>query len=264
MRKLLLTSLACTALFLATVAPSCAAIRAEAVPYRHGDMQLEGYLAYDDALKGVRPAVLIVHEWWGLNDYIKKRTVQFAGMGYIAFAADIYGKNVVTKDPKKAAELAGKFRTGNRTLLRERVNAGLQILKNHPLVDQQRIAAIGYCFGGTTVLELARSGAEVSGVVSFHGGLDTPNPADAKNIKAKVLVLHGADDPNVSLPQVIAFQDEMRKGKVDWQMISYGGAVHSFTNPESGSDPSRGVAYNENADRRSWQHMKVFFAEIFK
>jgi dienelactone hydrolase len=265
MRKLLFTSIACTALFaVATVAPSWAAIRTEVVPYRHGDVQLEGYLAYDNTVKAARPAVLIVHEWWGLNDYVKKRTVQLAGMGYIAFAADIYGKGVVTKDPKEAGALAGKFRIGDRTLLRERVNAGLQVLRNHPLADKQRIAAIGYCFGGTTVLELARSGVEVSGVVSFHGGLDTPNPDDARNIRAKVLVLHGADDPNVPLQQVIAFQDEMRKAKVDWQMISYGGAVHSFTNPESGSDPSRGAAYNEKADRRSWEHMKVFFAEIFK
>ena len=144
------------------------------------------------------------------------------------------------------------------------MNAGLKVLRDHPLTDKLRIAAIGYCFGGTTVLELARSGAEIAGVVSFHGGLDTPNPDDAKNIKAKVLVLHGADDPNVPVSQVIAFQEEMRRAKVDWQMVSYGGAVHSFTNPDSGSDPSRGAAYNAKADKRSWEHMKVFFTEIFK
>jgi dienelactone hydrolase len=126
------------------------------------------------------------------------------------------------------------------------------------------MAAIGYCFGGTTVLEIARSGAELAGVVSFHGGLATPNPDDAKNVKGKILVLHGADDPFVPPKQVIAFQEEMRNAGMDWQMVSYGGAVHSFTNPDSGNDPSKGAAYNEKADRRSWEAMKVFFAEILK
>ena len=138
------------------------------------------------------------------------------------------------------------------------------MLKEHPLVDRQRIAAIGYCFGGTAVLELARSGADIAGVVSFHGGLGTPRPADPHTFKAKVLVLHGADDPNVPLQQVIDFQEEMRKAKADWQMICYGGAVHAFTNPASGSDPSKGVAYNEKADRRSWEHMNIFFDELFQ
>jgi len=148
--------------------------------------------------------------------------------------------------------------------MRARANAGLEVLKKHPLTDVNRIAAIGYCFGGTVVLEMARSGAELAGVVSFHGGLSTPNPSDAKNIKGKVLVLHGADDPAVPPDQVIAFQDELRKAGVDWQMVSYGGAVHSFTNPEAGNDPSRGAAYNEKADKRSWEAMKTFFGEIFK
>jgi dienelactone hydrolase len=141
--------------------------------------------------------------------------------------------------------------------MRSRANAGLEVLRNHPLADVNRIAAIGYCFGGTVVLEMARSGAELAGVVSFHGGLSTPNPSDAKNIKGKVLVLHGADDPAVPPDQVIAFQDELRKAGVDWQMVSYGGAVHSFTNPEAGNDPSRGAAYNEKADKRSWEAMKT-------
>jgi dienelactone hydrolase len=140
----------------------------------------------------------------------------------------------------------------------------LEALKNHPLVDPNRVAAIGYCFGGGTVLELARSGAELAGVVSFHGNLNTPNPEDAKNINCKVLALHGADDPHVPQEHVLAFQDEMRSGGVDWQMVLYGGAVHSFTNPASGNDPSKGVAYNERADRRSWRAMKSFFAELFE
>ena len=240
-----------------------AALRTEVVEYKHGDVVLEGYLAYDDAVKGRRPGVIVVHEWWGLNNYAKMRTEQIAKLGYIAFAIDMYGKGMRAKDAKEAGSLSGIYR-GDRPLMRARANAGLEVLRNHPMTDIKRIAAIGYCFGGTTVLEMARSGAELAGVVSFHGGLSTPNPGDAKNIKGKVLVLHGADDPAVPPDQVIAFQDEMRKANVDWQMVSYGGAVHSFTNPDAGRDPSRGSAYNEKADRRSWEAMKFFFGEIFK
>jgi len=240
-----------------------AALRTEVVEYKHGDVVLEGYLAYDDAVKGKRPGIIVVHEWWGLNPYARMRTGQLAKLGYIAFAIDIYGKGVRAKDPAEAGTLSGIYR-GNRPLMRSRANAGLEVLRNHPLADVNRIAAIGYCFGGTVVLEMARSGAELAGVVSFHGGLSTPNPSDAKNIKGKVLVLHGADDPAVPPDQVIAFQDELRKAGVDWQMVSYGGAVHSFTNPEAGNDPSRGAAYNEKADKRSWEAMKTFFGEIFK
>ena len=240
-----------------------AALRTEVVEYKHGDVVLEGYLAYDDAVKGKRPGIIVVHEWWGLNPYARMRTGQLAKLGYIAFAIDIYGKGVRAKDPAEAGTLSGIYR-GNRPLMRSRANAGLEVLRNHPLADVNRIAAIGYCFGGTVVLEMARSGAELAGVVSFHGGLSTPNPSDAKNIKGKVLVLHGADDPAVPPDQVIAFQDELRKAGVDWQMVSYGGAVHSFTNPEAGNDPSKGAAYNEKADKRSWEAMKTFFGEIFK
>jgi dienelactone hydrolase len=164
---------------------------------------------------------------------------------------------------KEAGSLSGIYR-GNRPLMRACANAGLEVLRSHSLADTNRIAAIGYCFGGTVVLEMARSGAELAGVVSFHGGLSTPNPGDAKNIKGKALVLHGADDPAVPPEQVIVFQDEMRKANVDWQMVTYGGAVHSFTNPDAGNDPSRGAAYNGKADKRSWEAMKLFFAEIFK
>jgi dienelactone hydrolase len=240
-----------------------AALRTEEVDYKHGDVVLEGYLAYDDAVKGKRPGVIVVHEWWGLNNYAKMRTEKLAKLGYIAFAIDMYGKGVRAKDPKEAGSLSGIYR-GDRPLMRARANAGLDVLRNHPMTDIKRIAAIGYCFGGTVVLEMARSGTELVGVVSFHGGLSTPNPGDAKNIKGKVLVLHGADDPAVPPDQVIAFQDEMRKANVDWQMVSYGGAVHSFTNPDAGNDPSKGAAYNEKADRRSWEAMKFFFGEIFK
>ena len=141
--------------------------------------------------------------------------------------------------------------------------SGLDELKKNPRVDKTRIAAIGYCFGGTTVLELARSGAALNGVVSFHGGLDSPTPADGKNIKCKVLVCHGADDPFESPADLAAFEKELRDANVDWRLIKYGGAVHSFTQPMAGNDNSKGAAYNERADKRSWVDMKSFFAEIF-
>jgi dienelactone hydrolase len=232
------------------------------VEYRQGETVLEGYLAYDDAVSGKRPGVLVVHEWTGLGPYVKKRVEQLAGMGYVAFGADIYGKGVRPATPELAGKEAGRYKA-DRQLLRARAQAGLTELRKQPQLDSGRLAAIGYCFGGTTVLELARSGTELRGVVSFHGGLDTPNPAEAKDIRAKVLALHGADDPYVPAAQVAAFQEEMRKGGVDWQMVSYGGAVHSFTNPAAGNDPAKGAAYNARADRRSWEAMKQFFMEIF-
>lgn len=239
-----------------------AAIHTETVEYKQGDTVLEGYLAYDDARAGKLPGVLVVHEWTGLGPYVKSRAEALAKLGYVAFGADIYGKGVRPAPGPDAAAVAGKFKN-DRALLRARVLAALDRLRDNPRVDPARIAAIGYCFGGTTVLELARSGAAVAGVVSFHGGLDTPAPQDAKNIKAKVLALCGGDDPYVPPAQRQAFEDEMRQGGVDWQVVVYGGAVHSFTNPEAGNDPSKGAAYNASADRRSWAAMRQFFDEIF-
>ena len=233
------------------------------VEYKQGDTVLEGYSVYDNATQGKRPGVLVAHQWQGLGAYEKKRAEMLAGLGYNVFAVDIYGKGIRPDNPRDAGAEAGKFKD-NRPLLRARVRAGLDVLTRHELTDTKRIAAIGYCFGGTTVLELARSGADLAGVVSFHGGLSSPTPGDAKNIKAKVLALHGADDPFVPAAEVAAFEDEMRQGRVDWQLIAYGGAVHSFTHWDAGSDSSRGAAYNERADKRSWEAMKPFFAELFK
>ncbi len=240
-----------------------ATLRTEQIEYRHGDTQLSGYLAYDDSYSGKRAGVLVIHEWWGLNNYAKMRAEQLARLGYVAFAVDMYGGGKTTSDPKTAGEWAGALRN-DRAFARARARAGLEVLKGRPQTDPGRISAIGYCFGGTMVLELARSGADLGGVVSFHGGLSTPNPADARNIKGKVLVLHGADDTFESPAEIAAFHDEMRKAGVDWQMIYYGGAVHAFTNPDAGKAGIKGVAYNEAADRRSWRAMRDFFDEIFK
>jgi len=250
-----------SAAILAGALSTHAAIQSKTIDYQQGDATLEGVLVWDDAVSGPHPGVLVVHQWLGLTNYEKHRAEMLAQLGYVAFCADIYGKGVRPKDTSEAGALAGKYKS-DRALLRQRVNAALDQLKKSELVDPKRIAAIGYCFGGTTVLELALSGAEVNGVVSFHGGLDAPSPADAKNIQCKVLVQAGADDPFQKPEDLDAFQKEMRDAKVDWQITFYGGAVHSFTQPDPGfSNP--GAHYNEKADKRSWQAMKDFFAEIF-
>ena len=245
-----------------TVLTSRAAIHTETVEYKQGDTTLEGFLAYDDSISGKRPGVLVVHQWLGLTGYEKHRVEMLAQLGYVAFCADIYGKGVRPKDVSEAGTESTKYKS-DRQLLRARVNAGLDELKKNQFVDTSRVAAIGYCFGGTTVIELARSGADLNGVVSFHGGLDSPTPADGKNIKCKVLALAGADDPFQKPEDLTAFESEMRDNKVDWEITFYGGAVHSFTQPDPGfSNP--GAKYNEKADKRSWQAMKDFFAEIFQ
>jgi dienelactone hydrolase len=239
-----------------------AEIKTETVEYKDGDTTLEGYLAYDTAVAGKRPAVLVVHQWKGLTDYEKKRCEMLAKLGYVAFAVDIYGKGIRPTTVQEAGAQAGKYKS-DRALLRQRANAGLAWLRQQERVDGKRIAAIGYCFGGTTVIELARSGADVAGVISFHGGLDSPKPEDGKNIKCKVLALHGADDPFVPEKDLAAFEGEMRAAKVDWQLVQYGGAVHSFT--DWNADGSmKGAQYNERADQRSWADLQQFLAELFK
>ncbi len=237
------------------------------VAYEQGGVKLEGYLAFDDAKVAAdkpAPGVLVVPEWWGLNDYAKSRAEQLAQLGYVAFATDMYGAGVTTADPKRAGELAGQFY--GKPLMAERAQAGLDQLLATGLVKKGQVAAIGYCFGGSTVQALAYSGAPLAGIVSFHGGLiPVPAGAAAKN-KAKILVCHGAVDPFVSQDEVDAFRKAMNDGKFDYQFISYAGAVHAFTNP--GADQLAAVtglpiAYNAAADRRSWAHMKQFFQELF-
>lgn len=237
------------------------------VAYAHGEVKLEGYLAYDDAkVSPANPAagVLVVPEWWGLNDYPKHRAEQLAKLGYVAFVADMYGAGVTTEDPAKAGELAGQFY--GKPLMAERARAGLDQLLATQLVEAKRVAAIGYCFGGSTVQALAYSGAPLAGVVSFHGGL-IPVPADAagKN-QAKILVCHGAVDPFVKPEEVAAFMKSMNDGKFDYQFISYAGAVHAFSNPRADAVAKATglpIAYNAAADRRSWAHMRQFFNELF-
>ena len=235
------------------------------VSYSEGDQQLEGWIAFDDASKDKKPGVVVVHDWYGVGDYVKARATQLAEMGYVAFVADIYGKGQTPKDDKQAAELATKFRSGDRKQLRARIRAAVDVFKKAEQVDASRIAAIGYCFGGSTVLELARSGADdVLGVVSFHGGLAVDaTHAPTVPIKAKILVLHGADDPYVPPADVAKFQDEMREAKADYSLTAYADAVHGFTSKAAGEDKSKGMAYNKKADERSWRAMKDFFGEIF-
>lgn len=250
------------AAFLTTAASLSAKIITSDVEYKDGDTTLQGFVAYDDAVKGSRPGVLVIHDWTGLQDYTKSRAKQLAELGYVAFAADVYGKGVRPTDPKECGAEAGKYKK-DPAAWRKRVTAGLDEMKKQPNVDGAKLAAIGYCFGGTSVLELARTGAAVNGVVSFHGNLATTLPGESGKVKASVLVCHGADDPFVKPDEVAAFKEEMKKADVKLEFIAYPGAVHSFTKPEAGNDPSKGVAYQEKADKESWTAMKKFLGEVF-
>lgn len=236
------------------------------VPYEQAGVKLEGYLAYDDAktAAGKLPGVLVIPEWWGLTEYPKSRAEQLAKLGYVAFAADMYGAGVTTTDPKRAGQLAGQFY--GKPLMAERAKAGLDQLLASGLVDAERVAAIGYCFGGATVQALAWSGAPLAGIVSFHGSL-IPPPTDASTVKAKILICHGAVDPFEKKEDIDAFKKALDEAKLDYQFIMYSGAVHAFTNPQADELAKtaglKGIGYNANADHRSWQHMRDFFAEIF-
>ena len=253
----------------------CAAVSLSAkivtkpVAYEHAGVKLEGYLAYDDAKVSAdkkAPGVLVVPEWWGLNEYAKGRTEQLAKLGYVAFAADMYGAGVMTTEAKKAGELAGQFY--GKPLMAERARAGLDQLLATGLVDAPRVAAIGYCFGGATVQALAFSGAPLAGIVSFHGSLIPPSAEAAAKTKAKILVCHGAVDPFEKPEDIAAFKLALDAGKLDYQFISYAGAIHAFTNPKADEMAKAnglvgGIGYNAAADRRSWAHMRGFFNEIF-
>lgn len=250
------------AVFLLIVGGAQAAIKTEKITYKQGSEELEAFVAYDDAVSAGQPAVIIVHDWMGPSAYTEMRAQQLAELGYVAFTADIYGKNHRPKSMEEAAKLAGEFKSGDRKLMRQRALAAYEQLLKHPRVDKKRVSATGYCFGGTTVLEMARSGLPLKGVVSFHGGLSTLKPMESIKIKAKLLVLHGAIDPYVPAEEVAGFMKEMNDAKVDYQFVSYSGAVHAFTQKGAGQDPKTGAAYNEAADKRSFVAMKEFFKEV--
>ena len=228
--------------------------------YADGATKLAGYVARPAAAKGKVPGVVVVHQWMGLTDHERQVSDDLARLGFVALAADIYGEGVHPKDTTEAGKLAMTYK-GDRDLYRRRIAAALETLKAQKGVDGSRIAVIGFCFGGTGAIEAARAGLPVKAVVSFHGGLDVPVGYKAEPISAKVLVCHGADDPFVPAKDVAAFHDEMRQAKADYVFVAYGGAVHAFTQKEAGNDNSKGAAYNEAAQRRSWQHMKDFFKE---
>jgi dienelactone hydrolase len=238
------------------------AVAGQPLAYQDGPVKLAGYLARPAGAKGAVPGILVIHQWMGVTDHERGTADRLAGLGYVALAADIYGEGVRPGGPAEAAALAVRYK-GDRALYRQRIRAGLDALRAQEGVDPSRLAVIGFCFGGTGAIEAARAGMPVRGIVSFHGGLDfTPDPKAAP-IAARMLICHGAVDPNVPPSQVAAFQDDMRRLKADYTFIAYAGAVHAFTQKEAGNDPSKGVAYQEAAARRSWQHMKDFFDELF-
>jgi len=237
-------------------------MRTESIEYKDGDVTLRGFLAFDEQTSKKRPGILVMPEAFGLGVHAKERAQRLAALGYIALAGDPYGDGIETTDLQEAIKLATALRT-DPAKFRQRARVALDKLASLPQVDSSRLAAIGYCMGGTFSLELARDGAPLSGVVSFHGGLETQRPAEAGQVKAKVLVCHGADDPFVPPAQVNAFAEEMTKAGANWQMISFGGTVHSFTNPAAASVGTPGLAYNKQSDERSWKAMRAFFDEIF-
>ncbi len=241
--------------------PALAAMTTRKVPYELDKTKFEGVLVYDDATP-LRPGLVLVPNWLGINEANLKQAELVAARGYVVFVADMYGTTARPKNQEEAGKAAGAVR-GNRPLMRQRVNKALQMLlaAKAPL-DVKKVGAIGFCFGGTGALELARSGAKVGGVVSFHGGLGSPTPDDAKNITGKVLALHGADDPNVPPEEVTAFQAEMRTARVDWQLVAFGNAVHSFTDVDANT-PGR-AQYNPVVAARAYGMMDDFFAEVFK
>jgi dienelactone hydrolase len=237
------------------------AIVSNTVNYMDGDTLLEAFFAYDDAIDGRRPAVLINHAWGGRDEFVANKAVKLAELGYVGFALDMYGKGVLGSGPEENAKLMQPF-IDDRALLQQRISAALSAVKLLPWVDDKKCAAIGFCFGGLCVLDLARTGADLKGVVSFHGLLGAPGNTEDQRIKAKILALHGHDDPMAPPEQVLAFEQEMTRAGADWQLHVYGNTMHAFTNPAA-NDPGFGTVYQADADRRSWKAMKNFLEEVF-
>ncbi len=239
-----------------------AAVQSESVSYIDGETALTGHVYWDDSIDGKRPGVLVVHEWWGLNDYARQRASMLAELGYVAFAIDMYGDNKVTTHPAQAKEWS-KATTANTKAWRQRAMKGLEKLNANALVDGNSIAAVGYCFGGSTVMQLAYAGADLKGVVSFHGSLPVPSREEAKMIKGKVLVAHGNSDAFIPLDRVDAFKAALADAEVAFTFNGYDGARHAFTNPDSGSFGIENLKYDKAADEASWSAMKVLFEKIF-
>lgn len=237
------------------------AIVSNTVGYLDGGVLLEAFFAFDDSFDGRRPAVLISHAWGGRDEFVAEKAKKIAELGYVGFALDMYGKGILGNSPEENSGLMQPF-MADRGLLQKRINAALYATTLLPWVDDSKIAAMGFCFGGLCVLDLARSGADLKGVISFHGLLGAPDNLPNHPIKAKVLTLHGHDDPMGAVEQVQAFEQEMTEAGVDWQLHAYGHTMHAFTNPNA-NDPAFGTVYQADADRRSWIAMKNFLEEVF-
>jgi dienelactone hydrolase len=237
------------------------AIVSNTVTYLDGDVVLEAFFAFDEAFSGRRPTVLINHTWAGRDEFVAEKAKKLAALGYVGFAVDMYGKGVLGTSPEQNMKLMQPF-TADRAMLQQRMNAALAAVRLMPWVDDTNIAAIGFCFGGLCSLDLARTSADIKGVVSFHGLLTAPDNTLGNTIKAKILALHGHDDPMVPPEQVLAFEQEMTEAGADWQLHSYGNTMHGFTNPLA-NDPAFGAVYKADADRRSWMAMQNFLTEIF-
>ncbi|NOQ35380.1 MAG: carboxymethylenebutenolidase [Methylococcaceae bacterium] len=238
------------------------AIVSNTINYLDGETLLEGFFAYDDAIEGQRPTILISHAWAGRDEFVANKAKELAKLGYFAFALDMYGEGKVGQSVEENSALMQPFME-NRAMLQQRINAALFAVKRTPWADEKNIAAIGFCFGGLCVLDLARTGADIKGVVAFHGLFTPPDNLSQQAIKAKVLLLHGNDDPMVPTEAVIALQQELSAKGADWQLHSYGNTLHAFTNPNA-NDPDFGTVYKAEADKRSWLTMQNFLNEIFE
>jgi dienelactone hydrolase len=239
-----------------------AEVKSKMIAYEYGGVTFKGHLVWDDAAAGKRPGVLVLHEWWGLNDYARKRAEQLAGLGYVAFAGDMYGEGKVTEHPNEAGQFATAVRS-NLPVWQGRAKAALKVLADQPQVDSSKLAAIGYCFGGSTALQLAYTGADLKAVVTFHAALPIPDAAQAKAIRAKILINHGAADKFIPEETAVKFRAALEEAKVDYAMVYLGGAVHSFSVPGIDQKNVPGLAYNAQADHRSWQYMLELFGEVF-
>lgn len=243
-----------------------AALQGKEVSYSADGTTLKGWIAYDDAAKGKRPAVLVVHEWWGHNDYARKRANMLAEQGYVALAVDMYGDGKQAQHPSDAGKFATEV-TKNKPLMKVRFEAAMKLLRAQRNVNRSKLAAIGYCFGGSVVLNMAREGEDLKGVAVFHGGLNTDVPAEAGKVKAQVRVFTGADDKMITAEQVDAFKQEMTQAGVNYRVVVYPGAMHSFTNPDAdalGKQFNMPIAYNADADKDSWAQLQTFLSDVLK